>query len=302
MSSCPFTSAFHCSFGLNRDAPGYTCTSRSTPAALASRAMICTISSRTSPLPPGNWCAARNTVGAAKTEPEIKAPASAKAIPPRLKWVMDSPPDWSIKNAGRAARRSLAHRRADFRGDSQFAFHARNAVNRSHDAGGVFPLLARIDYPAQAHPAALRVDAKGEAPRGRIGAQGRLDARLQREIGKRAVGLVGFNEVGFPGQLDDFLGALLDAHALGVERQVVALRILPVDAEVALGDRALGLVAVADFGGDRVAVVRIEPLHHALHSQLERRANAHADRVLHRPQQVGGAPAAHHRAFARNLQ
>src|SRR5882762_5839455 len=169
MSSCPFTSAFHCSLGLNSDAPGYTCTSSSTPAALASRAMICTISSRTSPLPPGNWCDARNTVGAAKTEPEIKAPASAKAIPPRLKWVMDSPPDWSIKNAGRAARRSLAHRRADFRGDSKFAFHARNPVNRSHDAGGVFPLLARIHYPAQAHPAALRVHAATQSGGGRIG-------------------------------------------------------------------------------------------------------------------------------------
>src|SRR5229473_7142461 len=58
MSSCPFTSAFHCSLGLNSDAPGYTCTSSSTPAALASRAMICTISSRASPLPPGNWCEA----------------------------------------------------------------------------------------------------------------------------------------------------------------------------------------------------------------------------------------------------
>src|SRR5882762_10739139 len=245
MSSCPFTNAFHCSLGLNSDAPGYTCTSSSTPAALASRAMICTISSRTSPLPPGNWCEARSTVGAAKAEPAIKPPASAKAIPPRLKLVMDSPPDWSIKNAGRAARRSLAYRRADFRGDSQFAFHTRHAMNRSNDAGGVLPLLARIDDPAQAHPAALRVDAEGEAPRGRIGAQGRLDARLQREIGKRAVGLVGLDEVGFPGQLDDFLGALLHAHALGVERQIVAFRILPVDGEVALGNRALRLVAVA---------------------------------------------------------
>src|SRR2546427_4958450 len=276
MSSCPFTSAFHCSFGLNRDAPGYTCTSRSTLAALASRAMICTISSRTSPLPPGNWCDARNTVGAAKAGPEIKAPASANAMPHRLKFFMDA-----------SSSRSFTHRRADFRGDSQVAFHARNAVNRSHDAGGVFPLLARIDYPAQPHPAALRVDAKGEASRGRIGAQGCLDARLQREIGKRAVGLFGFDEVGFPGQLDDFLCALLDAHALGVERQIVAFRILPVDVEVALGDRALRLVAVADLGGDRAAVVRIEPLHHALHAQLERRANAHADRELHRPPQLG---------------
>src|SRR5258708_31456175 len=146
--------------------------------------MICTISSRTSPLPPGNWCDARSTVGAAKAEPAIKAPASASAIPPRLKFVMDPPPDWPVKNAGNAPgpRRSLAHRRADFRGDPQLAFHARHAVNRSHDAGGVVPLLARIDDTAQAHPAALRVDGKTQPPRGRVGAQGRLDARLQREI------------------------------------------------------------------------------------------------------------------------
>src|SRR3989475_6478473 len=274
MSSCPFTSAFHCSFGLNRDAPGSTCTSRSTPAALASRAMICTISSRTSPLPPGNWCDARNTVGAAKAGPEIKAPASANAMPHRLKFLMDA-----------SSSRSFTHRRADFRGDSQFAFHARNAVNRSHDAGGVFPLLARIDYPAQPHPAALRVDAKGEASRGRIGAQGCLDACLQREVGKRAVGLFGFNEVGFPGQLDDFLGALLDAHALGVERQVVALRILPVDGEVALGDRALRLVAVLYLGDHGAAIVRVEALHHAMYAHLERRADSHADGMLYRPEE-----------------
>src|SRR5882672_368773 len=71
MSSCPLTSAFHCSFGLNSDAPGYTCTSRSTPAALASRAMICTISSRTSPRPPGNWCEARSVVDCAKALAQI---------------------------------------------------------------------------------------------------------------------------------------------------------------------------------------------------------------------------------------
>src|SRR5258708_22236411 len=131
--------------------------SRSTPAALASRAMICTISSRTSPLPRGNWCDARSTVGAAKAEPAIKAPASASAIPPRLKFVMDPPPDWPIKNSGNAPgpRRSLAHRRVDFRGDPQLAFHARNAVNRSHDAGGLLPLLARTYNAAPAPPAVL---------------------------------------------------------------------------------------------------------------------------------------------------
>jgi len=42
--------------------------------------------------------------------------------------------------------------------------------------------------------------------------------------------------------------------------------------KVTLGDRSLGLVAVADLGGDRVAVVGLEPRHHAFHAQLERRA------------------------------
>src|SRR6267143_4380466 len=77
MSSWPLTSAFHCSFGLKSDAPGYTCTSRSTFAALASRAMICTISSRTSPRPPGNWCEARSVVGAARTPVLINANTAA---------------------------------------------------------------------------------------------------------------------------------------------------------------------------------------------------------------------------------
>src|SRR5258708_16963940 len=123
--------------------------------------MICTISSRTSPLPPGNWCDARSTVGAAKAEPRTKAPATASALPPRLKFVMDPPPDWPIKNSGNAPgpRRSLAHRRVDFRGDPQLAFPAGHAVKRSRDAGGILPLLARISDPAQAHSAALRVHA-----------------------------------------------------------------------------------------------------------------------------------------------
>src|SRR5260370_19072460 len=127
--------------------------------------MICTISSRTSPLPPGNWCDARSTVGAAKAEPAIKAPASASAIPPRLKFVMDPPLDWPIKNSGNAPgpRRSLAHRRADFRGDPQFAFHAGHALNRSHDAVGILPLLARIYDPLQAHPDPLRDAADSHA-------------------------------------------------------------------------------------------------------------------------------------------
>src|SRR3954467_9373077 len=83
MSSCPLTSAFHCSLGLNSEAPGYTWISRSTFAALASRAMICTISSRTSPRPPGNWCEARSVVGAANALAAENAP-SAVTISPSL--------------------------------------------------------------------------------------------------------------------------------------------------------------------------------------------------------------------------
>src|SRR5882762_2527382 len=110
MSSCPFTSAFHCSLGLNSDAPGYTCTSSSTPAALASRAMICTISSRTSPLPPGNWCDALSTVGAANALPPHAA-SSAANMPIRPNFVIGLPPPEGCPKrprlrAGRVRRRS----------------------------------------------------------------------------------------------------------------------------------------------------------------------------------------------------
>src|SRR5439155_5421618 len=49
-------------------------------ALLASLAMICTISSRGSPLPPGNWCEALSTVWAGA---EL-ASAQAPAIPARI--------------------------------------------------------------------------------------------------------------------------------------------------------------------------------------------------------------------------
>src|SRR6185369_16464649 len=80
MSSCPFTSAFHCSLGLKSEAPGNTCTSSPTFAAFASRAMICTISSRTSPLPPGNWCDARRVTLAANTGAAATQRATAAAM------------------------------------------------------------------------------------------------------------------------------------------------------------------------------------------------------------------------------
>src|SRR4051812_39264758 len=54
--------------------------SSSTLAAFASRATICTISSRTSPLPPGNWCDARRVVGAAYVCTLAEASAAAHAI------------------------------------------------------------------------------------------------------------------------------------------------------------------------------------------------------------------------------
>src|SRR6266851_3382187 len=90
MSSCPFTNAFHCSLGLKSEAPGKTCTSRPTFAAFASRAMICTISSRTSPLPPGNWCAARSVTLAPKAL--VARAAAPNAARMRVIFTMVSPP------------------------------------------------------------------------------------------------------------------------------------------------------------------------------------------------------------------
>src|SRR6266536_1186356 len=62
--------------------------SRSTPAAFASRAMICTISSRTSPLPPGNWCDARNVTGVAAAVPASSAAVSAASTSIRLNFLI----------------------------------------------------------------------------------------------------------------------------------------------------------------------------------------------------------------------
>src|SRR6266436_9559886 len=61
--------------------------SRSTLAALASRAMICTISSRTSPRPPGNWCEARSVVGAARAL-ALNAANTAAATAAHLSGIM----------------------------------------------------------------------------------------------------------------------------------------------------------------------------------------------------------------------
>src|SRR6185312_14529393 len=54
--------------------------SRSTLAALASLAMICTISSRGSPLPPGNWCDAFNVTAPAPPARANERPIVAAMI------------------------------------------------------------------------------------------------------------------------------------------------------------------------------------------------------------------------------
>src|SRR5260370_17588738 len=91
-------------------------------------------------------------------------------LPPPKLWVSPAVPAFRVPSV---LCRLLAHRRADFRGGPQFAFHARHSMNRSHDAVDVVPLLARIDDTAQAHPAALRVAGKTQAPRGRVVPQSR---------------------------------------------------------------------------------------------------------------------------------
>ena len=92
----------------------------------------------------------------------------------------------------------------------------------------------------------------------------------------------------------DVLDAPLDGEALGVEHEVVVLRLLPVDAEMASGDRAVRLLGHADLRFDEGAIVGVEALHHALDARLERRADPHADDVTDRPQKVRRAPAAQH--------
>src|SRR5882724_2436377 len=232
MSSWPFTSAFHCSFGLNSDAPGYTCTSRSTPAALASRAMIWTISSRTSPRPPGNWCDARNTVGAgiawpANSESARLTATAAAATPLRLKVLMSPPPELSIPcGPGMPGTvlylPSLTPGRADVGGHPQLVLDRHHPGHGHHDPRRVRRLVAGRNDAAHAHPGVVGIDGERERAGHRIGAQRRPDARLQRKVGERPVRLVGFEEFRLPRELDDLVGALLDGHALGVERQVVA--------------------------------------------------------------------------------
>src|SRR2546428_6349125 len=207
MSSCPFTNAFHCSFGLNRDAPGYTCTSRSTPAALASRAMICTISSRTSPRPPGNWCEARKTVGAATANPASAAAASAAPTANHLDFIMCA----SSKIDDRRSRRLLAHPRADLRDDPQLVLQRFDAGDRADDAVGVARLLAGRHHPAQAHFSAAGLDGEPQGLGGRVGVRRRPDVRLEREIGERAAGLARLPGLGGPGGLDGFLRGPLGA-------------------------------------------------------------------------------------------
>jgi hypothetical protein len=58
-----------------------------TLAAAASLAIICTMSSRTSPLPPGNWCEARIVTSAATA---VTATQAAQAAAIALSNFMDS--------------------------------------------------------------------------------------------------------------------------------------------------------------------------------------------------------------------
>lgn len=66
MSSLPLVIAPHCSLGLNKDLPGYTRIFTPVLLSFIWRAMICTISSRISPLPPGHWCDAFKLISAAE--------------------------------------------------------------------------------------------------------------------------------------------------------------------------------------------------------------------------------------------
>src|SRR5438105_11830782 len=70
----------------------------------------------------------------------------------------------------------------------------------------------------------------------------------------------------------------------------------PLHAEVAPHDRGVRLVVDADLLADQLLVAGIEPLHHALLAQVERRADAHAHDVRDALQQMRRAPAADDRA------
>ena len=83
MSIWPLTMAFHCSWALTSDAPGWTLISTPTLAFSTSRAMIWTISSRTSPLPPGNWCEAFNRTSAEAEPVTVSAAMPATSASPR---------------------------------------------------------------------------------------------------------------------------------------------------------------------------------------------------------------------------
>src|SRR5437868_2496551 len=78
----PFTSAgLRMQPFLDAMPPDSHASDRTSMPAFASRAMICTISSRTSPLPPGNWWEARSvTFAATAFVPAAMATAHAKTV------------------------------------------------------------------------------------------------------------------------------------------------------------------------------------------------------------------------------
>ena len=90
----------------------------------------------------------------------------------------------------------------------------------------------------------------------------------------------------------DLLDALIDAHAVGVEADVVLVDVAHVDVEVPAHHRLRRLVVLVD---DALGVLRpgdVEALHHAPDALAARRRDADAHRVRHLLQQRGGAPAA----------
>src|SRR5262249_41639095 len=106
--------------------------------------MIWTISSRTSPRPPGNWCDARRTVGAASAEP---APSASAAIPMYLKLLMTP-----LLQKCRFSLNSLfAHRRPDLRGHPELVLDRHHARHRHHDARCAVRLVAGRDDAAHAY-------------------------------------------------------------------------------------------------------------------------------------------------------
>src|SRR5204863_3279393 len=90
----------------------------------------------------------------------------------------------------------------------------------------------------------------------------------------------------------NLVDALVHRHALGIDYQIIVLRIGPLHAEVAAHDGAVRFVVDPDLVGDARLVVAREAHHHALLAQLEWRTDAHAHHMPYIAQQMRCAPAA----------